>query len=79
MVTVLFAANHQLLKVRTYYANSPMGSQVDVITGGARDTGAALRKFVYAASSSCYGLADTPTTTSFLVGLRRIMALAPSS
>jgi|GEM_PF-266079 len=34
------------LKVRTYYANSPMGVQMDVLTGGLRDTGAPLRKFV---------------------------------
>jgi FtsP/CotA-like multicopper oxidase with cupredoxin domain len=34
------------IKVRTYYANSPMGLQADVISGGTRDTGVALRKFV---------------------------------
>lgn len=34
------------LKVRTYYANSPQGMQVDALTGGPRDTGTALRKFV---------------------------------
>ena len=34
------------LKVRTYYANSPQGMQVDALTGAARDTGTALRKFV---------------------------------
>ncbi len=35
-----------IMKVRTYYANSPQGIQVDAITGAARDTGTALRKFV---------------------------------
>lgn len=34
------------MKVRTYYANSPQGLQLDVMTGGTRDTGTALRKFV---------------------------------
>mgnify|MGYP003347139054 FL=1 len=34
------------LKVRTYYANSPMGVQLDSITGGPRDTGPGLRKFI---------------------------------
>jgi UDP-glucose 4-epimerase len=29
---------------------------------GARQAGSSLQKFVYAASSSCYGLADVPTT-----------------
>ena len=34
-------------KVRTYYANSPMGMQVDALTGApTRDTGTPLRKFV---------------------------------
>ena len=35
------------IKVRTYYANSPMGMQFDALTGlQTRDTGTALRKFV---------------------------------
>jgi len=34
-------------KVRTYYANSPMGMQLDVLTGSlTRDTGPAMRKFI---------------------------------
>jgi hypothetical protein len=39
-------ANPGKQKVATYYANSPQGMQVDAITGAARDTGTALRKFV---------------------------------
>ncbi len=35
------------MKVRTYYANSPQGIQLDALTGlPTRDTGTALRKFV---------------------------------
>jgi FtsP/CotA-like multicopper oxidase with cupredoxin domain len=38
--------NTGAMKVRTYYANSPMGIQADALGAGTRDTGAALRKFV---------------------------------
>jgi len=42
----------------------------------ARASGAALKKFVYAASSSCYGLADVPTSEDHPIGPEHPYALS---